>query len=399
MTRLSARFVLPPLLLVTACGNTAPGVTDDRATPTHADGQEAPLPDGITAETITDRLEHPWGIAFLPDGRALVTERPGRLRVVRPAGDVSEPVGGVPEVFAENQGGLLDIALDPAFAANDRIYLSYARRCPGGGATTAVTRAKLVDKGDGASLADAEDILVADACHPGGRHFAGRMVFDRDGYLYVAVGDRGIGEAADNAAVQDLRNHIGTVLRLTTDGAPAPGNPFADRKDADAAVFTYGHRNIQGMTLHPDSGAVWTHEHGPRGGDEVNILVAGTNYGWPEITYGEHYRGGEIGPEAAEGLAQPHLYWDPSIAPSGMAFVDGEAAIPEWRGDLLIGALAYQLLARLEWDGAPGTLVETERLLVNELGRIRSVTQAPDGAIVILTDAPNGKVVRLIRSG
>ena len=384
---------------MTACGNAASGTGDDRTTATHANGQQAPLPSGVVAETLADGLEHPWGIAFLPDGRALVTERPGRLRIVHADGDVSAPVDGVPDVFAENQGGLLDIALDPAFAENHRVYLSHSRRCPGGGSTTAVTRGELVESGDSARLENAEDILVADACHPGGRHFAGRMVFDRDGYLYVAVGDRGIGEAADNAAVQDLRNHIGTVLRLTTDGAPAPGNPFADREDADAAVFTYGHRNIQGMTLHPDSGAVWTHEHGPRGGDEVNILVAGTNYGWPEITYGEHYRGGEIGPEAAEGLAQPQLYWDPSIAPSGMVFVDQDAAIPEWRGDLLVGALAYQLLSRLEWNRDTGTLVETDRVLVNELGRIRSVTQAPDGAIVILTDAPNGKVVRLVRSG
>ena len=384
---------------MTACGNAASGTGDDRTTATHANGQQAPLPNGVVAETLADGLVHPWGIAFLPDGRALVTERPGRLRIVHADGDVSAPVDGVPDVFAENQGGLLDIALDPAFAENHRVYLSHSRRCPGGGATTAVTRGELVESGDSARLENAEDILVADACHPGGRHFAGRMVFDRNGYLYVAVGDRGIGEAADNAAVQDLRNHIGTVLRLTTDGAPAPGNPFADREDADAAVFTYGHRNIQGMTLHPDSGAVWTHEHGPRGGDEVNILVAGTNYGWPEITYGEHYRGGEIGPEAAEGLAQPQLYWDPSIAPSGMVFIDQDAAIPEWRGDLLVGALAYQLLSRLEWNRDTGTLVETDRVLVNELGRIRSVTQAPDGAIVILTDAPNGKVVRLVRSG
>lgn len=398
MTRLSLRLLLPSLLAITACGNAASGTSDDRSAATHADGQEAPLPGGVVMETLADGLEHPWGIAFLPDGRALVTERPGRLRVVRADGDVSAPVDGVPDVFAENQGGLLDIALDPAFAENRRVYLSHSRRCTGGGATTAVTRGQLVENGDSIRLANPEDILVADACHPGGRHFAGRMVFDRDGYLYVAVGDRGIGEATDNAAVQDTANHIGTVLRLTTDGAPAPGNPFADREDADAAVFTYGHRNIQGMALHPETGVVWTHEHGPRGGDEVNILIAGTNYGWPAITYGEHYRGGEIGPEAAEGLAQPQLYWDPSIAPSGMAFVGQDAAIPEWRGDLLVGALAYQLLSRLEWDSDAGTLIEADRVLVNELGRIRSVAQAPDGAIVILTDAPNGKVVRLVRS-
>lgn len=378
------------LLLLVGCN----GASADNGAAVHAQAAATDAPD-VAVETMAEGLEHPWALAFLPDGDMLVTERPGQLRLITDSGEVGPPIAGVPEVFVENQSGLLDLVLHPDFADNRELYLSYGRRCDDGGATTAVTRARFERSGDSGRLTDAREILVADACHPGGRHHAGRMSFDRDGHLYVAIGDRGIGEADDNDAVQDTSNHVGTVLRLDADGSPTAGNPFAE-DGGDPKIYTFGQRNIQGMAVHPETGAVWTHEHGPRGGDEVNILEAGTNYGWPEITYGQHYAGGEIGPAAAEGLAQPALYWKPSIAPSGMAFVAADGAMPaEWQGDLVVGALVAQLLSRLRWSEADQRLEERGRYFKNELGRIRSVHSGPDGALYLLTDSDDGKLLRL----
>lgn len=384
------RILLPSALLLAACNGASAG----EAAAVHAQARAVETPE-LRVTTLAEGLDHPWDLAFLPGGAMLVTERSGQLRRIAADGAVGEPIAGVPDVFVENQSGLLDVLLHPDFASNRQLYLSYGSRCAQGGATTAVTRARLIEDEGVLRLTDAEEILRADACHPGGRHHAGRMVFDAQGHLYVAIGDRGIGEAEDNAAVQDTSNHIGTVLRLQDDGSPAPGNPFAGG-GGDPKIYTYGHRNIQGMTVHPESGAIWTHEHGPRGGDEINRLEAGTNYGWPEITYGQHYRGGAIGPPAAEGLAQPALYWKPSIAPSGMAFVARKDTMPaNWHGDLIVGALKAQLLSRLRWDEEAGRVEEIARHFAGALGRIRTVESGPDDALYLLTDSADGRLLRL----
>ena len=389
------RFLPAITLLLSACNGASAGGGGGGGVAVHAQAESVKAPE-LQVETLAEGFDHPWDLAFLPDGTMLVTVRSGQLRHVSPDGTVSVPISGVPEVFAENQSGLLDVLLHPNFAENRQLYLSYGSRCAQGGATSAVTRARLTDNNGTLRLAEAEEVLRANACHRGGRHMAGRMVFDDAGHLFVAIGDRGIGEAENNAAVQDTSNHVGTVLRLNEDGSPAAGNPFAEG-GGDPKIFTYGHRNIQGMALHPETGAVWTHEHGPRGGDEINILEAGTNYGWPEITYGRHYSGGEIGPPAAEGLAQPALYWKPSIAPSGMAFIARDGAMPaDWQGDLIVGALKAQLLSRLRWDIEAGRLEEVARHFSNEFGRIRTVKSGPGGALYLLTDSANGKLLRLI---
>lgn len=384
------RFLPAAVLLLTAC-NGASAVSD---TATHAQGESAPAP-GVDATTLRSGLDHPWSLAFLPNGSMLVTERSGQLRLLADDGSDIARVEGLPEVYVENQSGLLEVTLHPDFAANDELYLSYGRRCEEGGATTAVSRARLQRDGDSARLVDREEILVADACHPGGRHMAGRMVFDDDGHLFVAIGDRGIGEEEDNAAVQDPHNHVATVLRLNDDGSAAAGNPFSDGASGDPKVYSMGLRNIQGMAVHPDSAEVWIHKHGPRGGDEVAILRAGANFGWPERTHGTHYDGRPIGPDVLEGFDQPLLHWTPSIAPSGMAFVTQDSNLPDWRGDIIVGALRAQLLSRLRWDAESGRLEEGARHFVNELGRIRDVRSGPDGALYLLTDSADGKLLRL----
>ncbi len=336
--------------------------------------------------TVADGLVHPWGLAFLPDGAMLVTERPGRLRLLRRNGALSEPIAGLPEVYARGQGGLLDVALHPDFADNGLIYLSYA--APGaGGAGTEVARARL-DR-EGLRLREVEVIFRAHPKVPGSGHFGSRLAFGRDGHLFVTLGDRR--NYMDEA--QNLTNHLGAVLRLHPDGRVPADNPFADRADARPEIFTYGHRNVQGMAVHPEDGAIWTHEHGPRGGDEVNILKPGANYGWPEVTYGIDYDGSIISEDThAPGMTQPVVYWDPSIAPSGMAFYDGEA-FPAWRGDLFVGALAHTHLRRLELEGRE---VVGQEVLLGGLGaRIRDVRAGPDGALYVLTDARDGRLLRL----
>lgn len=335
-------------------------------------------------ETVANGLEHPWGLAFLPDGRMLVTERPGRLRIVSLDGTVSPPVNGVPRVFARGQGGLLDVALDPAYASNSLIYLSYAEPGPGGG-STAVARARL----DGNSLADLTVIFRQMPKRNAGQHFGSRLVFAPDGKLFITTGDRGKRDDAQNLGV-----HLGKLIRLNSDGGIPDDNPFVGADDARREIWSYGHRNMQGAALHPETGALWTVEHGARGGDELNIPQAGKNYGWPVITYGKDYSGASIGEGTAKsGMEQPIYYWDPSIAPSGMAFYTGDA-FPQWRGNLFIGALGYELLARLELDGAKVT--HEERLLEDLDERIRDVRQGPDGLIYLLTDNEDGRLLRLM---
>jgi len=333
--------------------------------------------------TVAEGLEHPWGLAFLPDGALLVTERPGRLRVIRDGRLDPEPVAGLPEIAAGGQGGLLDVALHPNFADNGLIYLSYASESfflRG----TEVARARFTD----GRLVDLETILEVRPKSRGGRHFGSRLAFGPDGTLYVTAGERGNPDRA-----QDLDDLAGSVIRITEGGAVPPDNPFVGRSDARPEIFSYGHRNPQGLTVHPDTGELWAAEHGPMGGDEINILSPGTNYGWPVITYGESYAGSPIGEGTSKpGMAQPVRTWVPSISPSGMAFYTGEA-FPSWRGNLFLGALSGRALVRLELDGS--RVVHEERLL-QDLGlRIRDVRNGPDGTLYLLTDDPSGKLLRL----
>lgn len=334
-------------------------------------------------DTVAEGLQHPWALAFLPNGDQLVTERAGRLRIIRNGELVEKPVSGVPDVVVAGQGGLLDIALHPDFSNNRVLMLSYAHQTSAG-MTTRVARA---DYQDG-QLSNVEVIFEAHPRSNTSRHFAGRMVFDEDQNLYVSVGDRG---EMERAQVTD--DDAGGVHRLAIDGSPAPDNPFLDDSSVQDTFYTYGNRNIQGMTVHPETGEIWSHEHGPRGGDEINIIRAGTNYGWPEITYGIGYSGLPITDKTEQnGMAQPLHYWDPSIAPSGMAFYTGDE-FPAWQGDLFVGALKMQKLVRLSIEN--GKVTEEEDLLEDFGTRIRDVRMGPDGSLWLLTDDSNGKVIRL----
>jgi glucose/arabinose dehydrogenase len=333
--------------------------------------------------TIAGGLEHPWAMAFLPGGDILVTERPGRLRVVREGRRQRRPIGGVPKVVARNQGGLLDVIAHPRFAENRLIYLSYAAE-GADGVGIHVARARL----DGAKLTGLRVIFAALPRNSGGVHFGSRMVFGRDGLLYITSGERG---EPDNA--QKLATHTGKVIRITDTGAVPPNNPFAGRAGARPEIFTYGHRNPQGIARHPMTGKIWAVEHGPKGGDEINILVPGTNYGWPVITYGRSYIGFSIGEGTHKpGMAQPIKYWVPSIAPSGMAFYTG-TKFPGWTGSLFVGALVLKHLNRLTLAG--DQVVGEERLLSDWGMRIRDVRDGPDGYLYILTDENPGALVRL----
>ncbi len=333
---------------------------------------------------VVEGLEHPWGLAFLPDGRMLVTERPGRLRVITDGKLEPQAVAGLPQIAQHGQGGLLDVALHPNFAQNGLVYLSYAAR-GGDGVGTEVARGKLA----GGRLENVEVIFRQHPKGSGGNHFGSRLVFDHAGFLYITLGERGEQERA-----QRPDDHAGSVIRLHDDGRVPADNPFVGRPGWKPEKYTLGHRNIQGAAFHPQTGALWTHEHGPQGGDEVNVIRAGANYGWPVITYGANYdTGTKIGEGTAKpGMAQPLYYWVPSIAPSGMAFYSGDK-FPRWRGDLFVGALKDQMLVRLRLDGEKVT--REERLLKGRLGRIRDVRVGPDGCIYLLTDERNGVLARL----
>ena len=330
-------------------------------------------------------LQHPWGLAFLPDGRMLVTERPGRLRILDANGTVSPPVTGVPEVYARGQGGLLDVALSPDFATDRLVFLSYAEPTERGG-RTAVARGVL----DGGTLRDVRVIFRQQPDASGANHWGGRLTFGRDGALFVALGDRF--SLRDQA--QDLGSHLGKVVRIRPDGTVPPDNPFVGRAGALPEIWSYGHRNLQGAALHPATGELWTHEHGPQGGDEVNVTRAGRNYGWPVITFGREYGTGlRIGEGTAKpGMEPPLLHWSPSIAPSGMTFYTG-TRFTGWTGQLLVGALRDRALHRIELDGEK--VVRQERMLDGLGARIRDVRQGPDGELWLLTDESDGAVLRL----
>ena len=332
---------------------------------------------------VVDGLEHPWGLAFLPDGRMLVTERPGRLRIVADGWLVPEPVTGVPEVWADGQGGLLDVALHPGFAENGLVYLSYASPDDDDDAATAVARGRLV----GARLEDVEEIYVALPRDDGGRHFGSRLLF-ADGYLFVTAGERGEPDRA-----QDVGDPAGSVIRLLEDGGVPEDNPFVGTADARPELYSIGHRNPQGMAREAATGRIYAVEHGPKGGDELNLIEPGVNYGWPVITHGKSYMGFKIGEGThKEGMAQPVHYWVPSISPSGLTIYDADR-FPAWQGSFFAGALSGELLVRLEV--ADGKAVVEERMLEDLEERIRDVRQGPDGLIYLLTDHPEGMLLRL----
>jgi aldose sugar dehydrogenase len=341
----------------------------------------------VIVETVARNLQNPWGLAFLPDGRMLVTERPGRLRIADADGSLSEPVQGVPRVAARGQGGLLDVALDPNFAQNRLVYLSFAEDRGEGRAGTSVARGRLSQ--NGSALEAVQVIFRQEPTHTGNNHWGSRLVFDRDGNLFVTLGDRfDLRNQAQNPA-----NHLGKIVRIKSNGGAAPNNPFLNREDAKPEIWSLGHRNLQSAALHPTTGELWTVEHGARGGDEVNIPQKGKNYGWPIISYGVDYSGAKIGEGTKKtGLEQPVYYWDPSIAPSGMAFYTGDK-FPAWRGSILVGALAGKLVSRLETNG--NRVTGEERMLQNLGERIRDVRQGPDGFVYLLTDSRDGRILRM----
>ena len=332
---------------------------------------------------VSAPLDRPWGLAFLPGGGMLVTEKAGALRTVDEAGRVSPPLAGLPPIEEYGQGGLLDVVLHPGFARNRLVYLAYVRETAGGVAT-AVGRFRLRS----GRLDGFETVFTAFPAGRSARHFGSRMAFGPDGKLYVTVGDRGRRPDA-----QDLSRHSGSVLRLEDDGAAPADNPFVDRPGARPEIWSWGHRNPQGLAFDRRSGRLWSHEHGPRGGDEVNVVERGANYGWPVITYGRNYIGTRITDETARpGMAQPRTYWTPSIAPSGLAFYDGDR-FPGWRGSLFVGALRAETVVRLDLDG--DRVVGEERLLEGFEKRVRDVRAGPDGLIYLLLDEEDAPILRL----
>lgn len=350
--------------------------------PAQAQSSKVKLDVGV----VVTGLNHPWSMAFMPDGKILVSERVGRLRVVSVDGQLSEPIEGVPYVLAKDQGGLLGVTLDPDFAKNHFIYFSYAEP-QGSVAGTAIARAKLIDM-------KLENLQVIFRQHPktdGANHFGSRLVFAPDGNLFVTLGERF--KYMDQA--QQLDNHLGKLVRIRRDGVVPADNPFVKERTVKPEIWSYGHRHIQGAAIHPVTGELWIHEHGPRGGDEINIPKPGKNYGWPLASYGIHYWMTPIKNEHAEqGFEEPIYYWTPSIAPSGMMFYTGNM-FPEWKGNLFIGALVGRHLVRLVVGD--NNVISEEKLLMDS-ARIRDVAEGPDGAIYLLTDEENGKLLKLTRA-
>ncbi|MEW7999656.1 MAG: PQQ-dependent sugar dehydrogenase [Candidatus Thiodiazotropha endolucinida] len=336
-------------------------------------------------ETVVEGLSNPWSLAFLPGGGMLISERSGTLRIVNTLGKLeTKPIEGLPEINQHGQGGLLDVVLHPKFKDNHWVYFSYAER-DGKSYGTTVARGRL----EGRRLQQVETIFRMAYKTASRHHFGSRLVFDPQGYLYITLGDRG-----DRERAQDLNDHAGSVIRLNDDGSIPLQNPFFENGSGLPEIYSYGHRNIQGAALHPMNGRLWTHEHGPQGGDEINIPAPGANHGWPVITYGVNYvTGTKIGEGTTKaGMVQPIHYWVPSIAPSGMAFYTGDI-FKNWKGDLFVGSLKFQQLVRLELDGEK--VIHEERLLTGNLGRIRDIRQGPDGLIYLLTDSHDGKLIRL----
>jgi glucose/arabinose dehydrogenase len=404
---LMRRTLIVALSVVTGCTaaprDAAPVGSPVETRPPNGTGQMPAFPgqtrapqrkSAVAFEVLTAAagLQNPWGMAFLPDGRMLVTERPGRLRIVDGDGTLSDPVAGLPPVDSRGQGGLLDVALDPAFAANRLIYWSYSEPLEGGRNHTAVARGRLAE----ASPARVEQVQVIFRQLPSlnsRAHFGGRLVFRQDGTLFVTLGERAITEGRMQAQRGD--GLLGKIVRVAPDGSIPADNPFVDARGVRPEIWSSGHRNVQGAALNPETGELWAVEHGTRGGDEINVSRAGKDYGWPTIAYGIEYDGSRITGNitAKEGMEQPLYYWDPVIAPSGMTFYTGDL-FPEWRGSLFVGSLESTHLARLTLDGE--RIVGEERLLTDLRERIRDVRQGPDGALYLLTDNSRGRVLKLV---
>lgn len=389
------RLLLPALGLAGALGASMAqaqpvGPSTPATTPSSAAAR------ALQAVTVAQGLEHPWAVAFLPDGRYLVTERPGRMRVVQSDGRLNPPLTGVPPVVARGQGGLLDVVLDSGFAQNRQLYFCYSQ--PGTGADagkngTALARATL--NADATALQQVQVIFEQQPKYDSALHFGCRIVERMvngkpDGSLFLTLGER----SQYKEEAQNLRSHLGKIVRVGKDGSIPADNPFAARADALPAIWSWGHRSPQGAVLAPD-GQLWMHEHGPQGGDEVNRVQPGKNYGWPVITYGENYGGGKIGAGITRqnGMEQPLHYWMPSIAPSGLAWVSSSRYGADWQGSLVVGALKSRMLERLKFDG--DRLVAHEKLLPGLGQRVRDVRQGPDGWLYVLTDAPDGQLLRL----
>ncbi len=364
---------------------TASGLAAPTAVPTVAQAQDVTrsAKAAYRLATLSRDLEQPWSIAFLPDGRLLITERPGRLRLFSNGRLERTPLSGVPKVYASNQGGLLDVCLHPEFVRNRALYLSYSAE-GAGGAATVVARAEFTDGG----LRNVTPIFEALPRTSGGLHFGSRIAFDRDGLMYVTTGER-----YQMRRAQDLGDLGGKVIRLRDDGSVPSDNPFVGRAGARPEIFSYGHRNPQGLAMNPDSGRMWLVEHGPRGGDELNLLTAGANYGWPLVTHGIDYSGAKISDhKSLPGLQDPVRVWVPSISPSGLCFYTGQR-FPGWRGSVFTGALSNEALFRIELDGE--RYRGEERLLVDRLPYIRDVRQGPDGLLYVVTHANDGGLFRL----
>ncbi|MFN3556814.1 MAG: PQQ-dependent sugar dehydrogenase [Bacteroidales bacterium] len=336
----------------------------------------------IRIDTLATGLQNPWGLEFLPDGRILIAERPGRLRIFQDGQLLPAAVEGLPAIWAHGQGGLLDVVMHPDYQSNQWLYLAYAAPGPGGGNTT-IGRGRL----EGNQWVDFQQIFQGQPLTSSGAHFGSRIVFDNDNYLFTTIGDRGVMQSS-----QDLSNHNGTVIRLYDDGSIPADNPFVGTPGARPEIWSYGHRNIQGMVFHPQTGDLWTHEHGPRGGDEINVIFKGANYGWPRVTHGVNYSGTTITPDTTlAGMVDPILHWTPSIAPCGLEIVTSNR-YGSWQGNLLVGALAGQHIHRVVLEGRQ--VVHTEKLLEG-FARFRAVRQGPDGLLYVLTESP-GMMIRLM---
>ncbi len=340
-------------------------------------------------EVLNNSLSKPWGIAQLPDGRFLITEKKGSMRIASATGTVGDPITGIPEVNSAGQGGLLGLCIDPAFDQNRMVYWVFSEQMSEGNLTS-VAKGKLA--ADEKMIENATVIYRATPAHPSNLHYGGRILYSKEGHLYISTGERSDRETRPLA--QDLNAGLGKIIRITTDGKPVDGNPFIGKTNARPEIYSYGHRNVQGIALHPETGDLWENEFGPRGGDEVNLIIPGKNYGWPDITYGIEYSGGKVGDalQQKQGMEQPVYYWDPVISPSGMTFYSSDV-IPEWKNNLFIGSLSGTHICRLMIEN--NKVTGEERLLVEEEQRFRDITEGKDGALYAVTD--EGRLYRIAK--
>lgn len=416
MTSIHYIFLIIALSIVTACSNQSSKATTTVDTTTNtstnntapvetqaANTNYPPAFEGQTriaavrtatpyqTEVLTSNLSKPWGITQLPDGRFLVTEKKGTMRIISESGNVGEPITGLPEVNSAGQGGLLGLCIDPAFEQNRMVYWVFSESLPDGN-VTAVAKGKL--SGDEKTIENPTVIYRATPAYNGNLHYGGRILYSPEGHLYISTGERSDRETRMFA--QDLNSGLGKIIRITPEGQPVAGNPFAGNPNASPEVYSYGHRNVQGIAFHPETGDLWENEFGPRGGDELNLIAPGKNYGWPVITYGIEYQGGEIGDviQQKQGMEQPVYYWDPVISPSGMTFYTSDV-IPEWNNNLFLACLSGQHICRVVLEN--NKVTGEERLLADEGQRFRDIMQGRDGALYTVTD--EGRLYRISKKG